>query len=103
MKGAGGQERSPGDLFSIGRQSRIPNRSPTQDALIGSVVHCGTTEASSGFSILEKSQTMYITHLSGRGLGGMTQWTCYPLNGNRRKNNGRNGLNPRPKAIIAKT
>ena len=38
---------------------------------------------------------MYITHLSGRGLGGMTQWTCYPPNGNRRKNNGRNGLNPR--------
>ena len=52
----GGQERSLGDLFSIGRQSRIHNRSPTQDALIGSVVHCGTTEASCGFSILGKSQ-----------------------------------------------
>ena len=43
-------------LFSIGRQSRIPNRSPTQDALIESVVPCGTTKTSCDFSIFEKSQ-----------------------------------------------
>ena len=38
------------------------------------------------------SVNLYITHLSGRGLGGMTQWICYPPNGNRRKNNGRRGF-----------